>query len=116
MYRKFIFVANSSIFSDVIILHVRKVGWWTGQLYDRVHNLERAKDRFEHVNEAFKHHLKIRMTGKTSKTETLDLCQLPRPPFEIRKMINLPASVKIFKNKLKNRETDKFYFHLPHQA
>ena len=40
--------------------------------------------------------------GKASKTETLDLCQLPRPPFEIHKMINLPASVKIFKNKLKN--------------
>ena len=31
-------------------------------------------------------------------------------------MINLPASVKIFKNKLKNRETDTSYFHLPHQA
>ena len=41
-------------------------------------------------------------TNKASKTETLDLCQLPRPPFEIHKMINLPASVKIFKNKLKN--------------
>ena len=27
-----------------------------------------------------------------------------------------PASVKIFKNKLKNRETDKSYFHLPHQS
>ena len=39
---------------------------------------------------------------KARKTETLDLCQLPRPLFEIRKMINLPASVKIFKNKLKN--------------
>ena len=39
---------------------------------------------------------------KASKTETLDLCQLPRPPNEIHKMINLPASVKIFKNKLKN--------------
>ena len=37
-------------------------------------------------------------------------------PFEIHKMINLPASVKFFKNKLKNRETDKSYFHLPHQA
>ena len=56
------------------------------------------------------------MLDKASKTETLDLCQLPRPPFEIHKMINLPASVKIFKNKLKNRETDKSYFHLPHQA
>ena len=31
---------------------------------------------------------------QASKTETLDLCQLPRPPFEIHKMINLPASVK----------------------
>ena len=47
---------------------------------------------------------------KASKTETLDLCQLPHPPFEIHKMINLPASVKIFKNKLKNRETDKSIF------
>ena len=53
---------------------------------------------------------------KASKTETLDLCQLPRPPFEIHKMINLPASVKIFKNKLNKRETDKSYFHLPHHA
>ena len=44
------------------------------------------------------------MSHKASKTETLDLCQLPRPPFEIHKMINLPASVKIS------------YFHLPHQA
>ena len=44
------------------------------------------------------------------------MCQLPRPLFEIHKMINLLASVKIFKNKLKNRETDKFYFHLPHHA
>ena len=52
----------------MITLHVRKVGWWTGQLYDRVHNLERAKDRFEHVNEAFKHHLKIRMTGNLIRT------------------------------------------------
>ena len=43
-------------------------------------------------------------SDKASKTETLDLCQLPRPPFEIHKMINLPASVKIS------------YFHLPHQA
>ena len=43
---------------------------------------------------------------KASKTETLDLCQLPRPLFEIHKMINLPASVKIFKNKLKNWEAD----------
>ena len=40
--------------------------------------------------------------GKASITETLDLCQLPRPPYEIHKMINLPASVKIFKNKLRN--------------
>ena len=39
---------------------------------------------------------------QASKTETLDLCQLPCPLFEIHKMINLPASVKIFKNKLKN--------------
>ena len=31
-------------------------------------------------------------------------------------MINLPASVKNFKNKLKNRETDKSCFHLPHQG
>ena len=53
---------------------------------------------------------------KVSKTETLDLCQLPRLLFEIHKMINLPASVKIFKNKLKNWETDKSYFHHPHQA
>ena len=53
---------------------------------------------------------------KASKTETLDLCQLPRPLFEIHKMINLTASVKIFKNKLRNWETDKSYFHLPHQA
>ena len=53
---------------------------------------------------------------KASKTETLDMCQLPRSPFEIHKMINLPASVKIFKNKLKTRANDKFYFHLPHQA
>ena len=29
--------------------------------------------------------------SKASKTETLDLCQLPRLPFEIRKMINLPC-------------------------
>ena len=53
---------------------------------------------------------------KATKTETLDLCQLPRPPFEIHKMINLLASIKIFKNKLKNRETDKSYFYLPHQV
>ena len=53
---------------------------------------------------------------ETSKTETLDLCQLPRPPYEIHKTINLPASVTIFKNKLKNWEIDKSYFHLPHQA
>ena len=39
---------------------------------------------------------------KASKIETLDLCQLTRSPNEIHKMINLPASVKIFKNKLKN--------------
>ena len=39
---------------------------------------------------------------KASKTKTVDLCQLPRPLFEINKMINLPASVKIFKNKVKN--------------
>ena len=31
-------------------------------------------------------------------------------------MIYLPASVKIFKNKLRNWETDKFYCRLPHQA
>ena len=53
---------------------------------------------------------------QASKTVTLDLCQLPRPPYEIHKMINLPASVTIFKNKLKNLETDKSYFHLPRQA
>ena len=35
-----------------------------------------------------------------SKTGTLDLCQLPRPPHEIHKKINLPASVKISKIKL----------------
>ena len=29
------------------------------------------------------------------------MCQLPRPPYEIHKMINLPVSVKITKNKLK---------------
>ena len=40
-------------------------------------------------------------TAKASKTETLDLCQLTHPPDEIHKMINLPASVKIFKSKLK---------------
>ena len=41
---------------------------------------------------------------KASKTVTLDMCQcqLPRPPYEIHKMMNLPASVTIFKNKLKN--------------
>mgnify|MGYP001802993032 CR=1 FL=1 len=38
---------------------------------------------------------------KASKTEILDLFQLPRPKYEIHKMINLPDSVKIFKNKLK---------------
>ena len=32
----------------------------------------------------------------------LYLCQLLRPPYEIHKMINLPAAVKIFKDKLKN--------------
>ena len=53
---------------------------------------------------------------KASKTETLGLCQLPRPPDEIHKVIYLPASVKIFKNKLKNRQTDISYFHLSHQA
>ena len=51
---------------------------------------------------------------KARKTETLDLCQLPCPLYEIQKMINLPASVKIFKNKLKSWETDKSCFHLPH--
>ena len=60
--------------------------------------------------------LVIGMGNKASKTETLDLCQLPRPLFEIHKMINLPASVKIFKNELKNWETDKSYFYFPHQA
>ena len=43
----------------------------------------------------------------------LDLCQLPLPPYENHKKINLPAFVKIFKNKLKNWETDNLYFHLP---
>ena len=33
-----------------------------------------------------------------SKTETLDLCQLSRSPYEIHKIINFPASVKILKN------------------
>ena len=51
---------------------------------------------------------------KARKTETLDLCQLSCPLYEIHKMINLPASVKIFKNKLKSWETDKSCFHLPH--
>ena len=31
-------------------------------------------------------------------------------------MVNLPASDKIFKNKLKNWETDKSYFSLPSSA
>ena len=38
---------------------------------------------------------------KGSKTEILDLCQLPHPKYEIHEMIDLSASVKIFKNKLK---------------
>ena len=37
---------------------------------------------------------------KARKTETLDLCQLSCSLYEIHKMINLPASVTIFKNKL----------------
>ena len=37
-------------------------------------------------------------SSEASKTEALDLCQLPRPPYEIHEMINLPASVKVFKN------------------
>ena len=44
------------------------------------------------------------------------MCQLPRPPYEIHKMIYLRASVKIFKNKMKIWETDKSYFHFPHWA
>ena len=47
-------------------------------------------------------YLKKKHDDKASKTEILDLCQLPRPLCEIHKMINLPASVKIFKNKLRN--------------
>ena len=43
-------------------------------------------------------------TSKASKTEALDLCQLPCPPYEIHKMIYLPASVKDFKSKLKTEK------------
>ena len=50
------------------------------------------------------------------QTETNDLCQLPCPPHEIHKMIYLPPSVKILKNKLKNLETDESYFYLLHQT
>ena len=45
-------------------------------------------------------------TSKASKSEALDLCQLPCPPYEIHKMIYmyLPVSVKVFKNKLKTEK------------
>ena len=33
------------------------------------------------------------LQAKASKTETLDLCQLPRPPIEIHKMINQASSL-----------------------
>ena len=39
----------------------------------------------------------------------------PSSPYEIRKMMNLPASIRILKSELNNWETDKSYFHLPHQ-
>ena len=41
--------------------------------------------------------LYIISSTKAGKTETLDLCQLTRPPYQINKMINLPATVKNFK-------------------
>ena len=37
---------------------------------------------------------------KASKTERLDQCQLPRTSYEIHKIIYLPASMKLFKNKM----------------
>ena len=48
-------------------------------------------------NSKNKNSKKLKFIDKASKTETLDLCQLPLPICEIHKMINLPASVKIFK-------------------
>ena len=43
---------------------------------------------------------------RASKSETLDLSLLPCPPYEIHKMICLPSSIKILKNKLQNWETE----------
>ena len=61
--------------------------------------------------------LYIISSTKAGKTETLDLCQLTRPPYQINKMINLLATrSKFSKNKLKNWETDNSYFYLPLQA
>ena len=40
--------------------------------------------------------LYIISSTKAGKTETFGLCQLTRP-YQINKMINLPATVKIFK-------------------
>ena len=66
--------------------------------------------------ETQKHKTTYDIVSSGEQTDTFDLCQLPRPPYEIHKMIYLPASVKIFKNKLKNLETDESYFHLLHQT
>ena len=49
---------------------------------------------------------------KANKTERLEVCQLPRPLYEIHKIIYLPASVKFFKDKMKNLETDESCFQL----
>lgn len=53
-------------FVDVITLHIRKVGWWTGKLFDKVYNLERTTERLEHVDQAFKLHVKLYMEGMSA--------------------------------------------------
>ena len=70
----------------------------TSEKWGRVGHTTFYGNQATHKTQAFQ----IGLNYKASKTETLDLCQLPRPLVEIQKMINLPASVKIFKNKLRN--------------
>ena len=46
-----------------------------------------------HYSISFSVHHNLNIHDKASKTETLDLCQLPHPPYEIHKKRNLPASL-----------------------
>jgi len=55
------FCCNSTFITDKITLHIRKAGFWTNKIYEKVHQLERTAQLGGRQNDSYTTHTAIEL-------------------------------------------------------